>query len=72
MTSTWLPQTLIGALIGTWITLPAKIPGELPAPPDAVVEPRPWFSHELPLSESPMPMTSSWLPQILIGALTGT
>lgn len=47
-TSTWLPHALTGALIGTWITLPAPMPGELLEPPDADVEPPPWFSQELP------------------------
>lgn len=71
-TSTWLPHTVTGAWIGTWITLPAPIPGELLEPPDAEVEPPPWLSQELPWSRSPMPITSSWLPQMVTGALSGT
>ncbi len=31
MTSIVLPQTLIGTLTGTWITLPDTTPGELAA-----------------------------------------
>ena len=73
MTSTWFPHTLTGALIGTWSRLPATIPGEPLELPDADVEPLPpWFSHELPWSLLPMPITSSWLPHTLTGALIGT
>ena len=40
-TSSWLPHTLTGALIGTWIRLPATIPDEPLEPPEADVEPPP-------------------------------
>src|ERR1051326_7280083 len=72
ITSTWLPQMLTGALIGTWMRLPEPTPGDPLEPPDAVVAPLPWFSQELPVTESRMPITSSWLPQTLMGALIGS
>ena len=32
----------------------------------------PWFSQELPVTEFRIPTTSTWLPQMLTGALIGT
>ena len=51
MTSSWLPQTLIGALTGSWIRLPEPMPGECEVSPLAVVSacalaiPRPVMSR---------------------------